>query len=101
MDINPLSNGGTIDHNSLPSKEEIRDHLRIGVLEVKFTKSDGTVREMNCTLAPHYLPVYEGTDNPQPKRKKDPNSDSISVWDIDKNGWRSFKLSSIIEWKKL
>ena len=31
--------------------------------------------------------------------KKKENPDTISVWDIDKNGWRSFRIDSVKEIK--
>ena len=31
--------------------------------------------------------------------KKKENQDVLSVWDIDKDGWRSFRLDSIKEFK--
>lgn len=56
-----------------------------------FTKSDGTERMMNCTLQESAIQVYEKkTDR---VRKK--SEDTISVWDLEKNDWRSFRVDSI------
>jgi len=48
---------------------------------------------MNCTLLEKYLPpLMEDAET----TTKD-NPDVLAVWDIDNNGWRSFRLDSITE----
>ena len=58
--------------------------------------SDNTERNMNCTLRADLLPkvnitalVAESTNI-----RKD-NDAVIAVWDLDKVGWRSFRLDSL------
>ena len=62
--------------------------LESSPVEVTFTKKDGTERIMKCTLQEEYLPETVGDD-----RKK--NDDSLAVYDLDKEGWRSFRWDSI------
>ena len=66
--------------------------LRTGVVEVKFTKVDGTERVMRCTLQPQYLP-----ESIEKEGVKVRNPDVQSVWDIDINAWRSFRFDSVKE----
>lgn len=78
-------------------KYELKEMLQNSVTTVVFTKVDGTEREMNCTLLAEYLPNQE-TDKQQlltenATRTENPNT--ISVWDLDNNGWRSFRIDSI------
>jgi len=73
------------------TKESIRSLLKNDILEVVFIKTDGNVREMRCTLQEKFVEVYDKkTDKVKPE-----NDSVISVWDLDNNGWRSFKLDSI------
>ena len=53
-----------------------------------FTKKDGTERIMKCTLQEEYLPETVGGE-----RKK--NEDSLAVYDLDVEGWRSFRWDSV------
>ena len=73
------------------TKNELSEMLRNRKLEVSFIKKDGSLRVMNCTLLEKYLPT-----NDKETTKKE-NDSVLSVWDIDNNGWRSFRLDSITE----
>lgn len=68
-------------------------HLRNGKVEIKFTKVDGTIRVMNCSLSPTLLPVATQVTE-STKRSTTPNV--IRVFDIDKQAWRSFKIENVI-----
>jgi hypothetical protein len=70
---------------------EIRELLRKEICEVRFTKKDKSERKMFCTLNPEYLPESQTTVTPT-------TSDTIiTVWDLEVNGWRSFRLDSLID----
>jgi len=58
---------------------------------VTFTKSDGTERIMNCTLHESVIVPYEKKSD----RTKAESKETMSVWDLDNNGWRSFRLDSV------
>lgn len=75
-------------------KEQLKSMLTEAVATVTFTKTDGSERIMKCTLDPSFFPIVEKDPTKIVKERKE-NSDLLSVWDIDNNGWRSFKLSSI------
>ena len=62
--------------------------LEQSVVEVTFTKKDGTERVMNCTLLEDYLPETTGAG-------RSAGSDALSVFDVDADGWRSFRWDSI------
>ena len=74
------------------SKSTIFHMLESGIVNVKFTKTDGTEREMKCTLLKEIVKPHEKKTD----REKKINDNIISVWDIDKEGWRSFRYDSII-----
>lgn len=66
--------------------------LRAGEVKVTFTKTDGTEREMACTLKEGVVVPYEK----KTERVKKVNDDVVPVWDIEEQAWRSFKLSTVI-----
>jgi hypothetical protein len=82
---------------NLMTKEEIREFLTSVVADVKFTKTDGTIRNMRCTLRPDHLPAPSVAESVLPKTKREENPNIIAVWDIDKKDWRSFRVDSIID----
>lgn len=58
---------------------------------ITFTKSDGTDREMRCTLVESAIPsdkVPKGTG-------REAVSTTQRVFDLDKGEWRSFKWESV------
>ncbi len=71
------------------TKESITEQLRQGILDIQFVKKDGSLREMRCTLNEKHLP----TVTTESTKKDNPNV--LAVWDIDNNGWRSFRIDSI------
>lgn len=79
-------------------KEEYIEKLKNNICEVCFKKKDGTYRVMKCTLMDSFISKTIKEINEdillKPKRKR--NDKIISVFDLEKNGWRSFCIESII-----
>jgi hypothetical protein len=76
------------------NKFELKETLENGVVTVVFEKVDGTLREMKCTLLTEYLPK---TDSPTLLTERKEPDNVLSVWDIENNGWRSFRIDNIKE----
>ena len=77
-----------------PSIDILRDMLRGGVCEVTFTKINGDLRTMPCTLKEDMLPpqvIVEGEE----KRERKVSDTSLAVFVTDISEWRSFRLDSI------
>ena len=74
------------------SKSNIERLLKDTIIEVKFKKTDGTERLMKCTLLPQYIIPHENKTG----REKKINEDIVSVWEGEKEGWRSFRYDSVI-----
>lgn len=72
------------------SRDVMKSLLKEVVATVTFEKKDGTERIMKCTLMDSHLPPPEATWN-----KKKPCDSTLSVWDLDKEEWRSFRLTSV------
>jgi hypothetical protein len=78
------------DHEKSQFRLWLLSLLKERSITVTFKKSDGTLREMNCTLVEDRIPKVE---NPK-------TSDSLcTVWDIDLSAWRSFKFENITDIK--
>ena len=80
----------------MTSKQEIMEALQQRVVTVKFKKVSGEERTMKCTLLSSIVPpMQNSTDRIESERKQNP--DVVAAWDVEKSGWRSFRLDSIIE----
>lgn len=60
---------------------------------VTFRKADGSIRVMPCTINDRLLPVRNQTSG---STTTNPSYDSMLVWSLDKNEWRSFKTLNVI-----
>ena len=65
--------------------------LETEIVEIEFTKKDGTERVMKCTLQEDYLPEYDVIEIDKDRWKKD----SLAVFDLEKEDWRSFRWDSV------
>ena len=75
-----------------PTKTFLMDALNNNIVTVKFLKKDGSEREMKCTLQESYITPYEKKTD----RERVISDTNISVWDVENQGWRSFRYDSII-----
>ena len=74
------------------NRDEIIEALKRNVVVVDFTKTNGEHRVMRCTLQPTLLPDQE-TESGRPF-----NESVVAAWDVEKNGWRSFRLDNVNTW---
>jgi hypothetical protein len=87
------------DANKAIIRDWIRSLLQKDSITVIFTKSDGSDREMLCTLNPDHLPLaptgpVDGIVKESKERKK-PDEHSIRVFDLEKKEWRSFRFDRL------
>lgn len=80
------------------SKEYMIPYLKEGICTVTFEKKDGTIRKMKCTLNKEFIPSLEIHEEAQ-RKKRIENSNVLSIYDVENNEWRSFRLNSVIEFK--
>ena len=77
-------------------RNEMLVFLRSGVCRVVFTKVNGEVRDMRCTLVRDMIPSDQA-----PKTNDDESvgtvatADVIRAFDLNANGWRSFKVANV------
>lgn len=73
-------------------RQELNERLHEEILEVTFTKKDGSERVMKCTLRSDLLPPIIEKEN---KREKKVNEAVMPVYDLEAKGFRSFRLDSV------
>ena len=72
-------------------KKFLTNLLKKNILEILFTKADGSERKMICTLKYEHLPKEEIKESTRRE-----NVDVIPVWDLELMAWRSFRPDSLI-----
>jgi hypothetical protein len=65
--------------------------LQSEIVELTFTKKDGTERIMKCTLSELKI-ATEFAPKGVERSKKD---EAVAVFDLENNGWRSFRWDSL------
>jgi len=74
----------------------LKEVLRENICEVSFTKVNGEIRVMPCTLKQDLLPPQPSTVEAKSRIK---SPEVLSVWSTDKIGWRSFRIDSVTDIK--
>lgn len=77
------------------NREFVADLARENILEVNFQKKDGTERVMRCTLDTNRMPEKVAQALKEESKERAVNVNVLPVWDVEKEGWRSFTVSSI------
>ena len=77
------------------SHELIVRDLRTCVAEVTFTKVNGETRVMRCTLKPEFLPAKYLEEEAEERKFHELNKETVRAWDVQANGWRSFRVESV------
>ena len=72
-------------------REWVKGILQRETATLTFQKKDGTIRVMKATLREEHMPVFEKKTDTVRKV----NDEVLSVVDIEKNEWRSFRFDSI------
>jgi hypothetical protein len=79
-------------------RDWVRNLLHSTEAVVTFVKSDGTVRDMRCTLNWNSIPPDQQpktVDLTESRQRKAPSEDSLRVFDLDINEWRSFRFDRL------
>ena len=67
----------------------LKNVLETDVVEVTFTKKDGSERILKCTLKENVLPEVRN------KETKEKSKEALAVWDVESECWSSFRWDSI------
>ena len=79
----------------IPTKIDLKNQLAQNVLVVDFNKISGDKRVMTCTLREDIKPAATKTDALSQKKVREISDATVSVWDINAKGWRSFRYDRI------
>lgn len=82
-------------------REELERKLKTSIMEVTFNKINGDKRIMTCTLNKTHLPPAKKDDPITQEKVRKVNEEVMSVWDVNAEGFRSFRMANIIEVKRL
>lgn len=63
---------------------------------VIFTKMNGEQRDMICTLQEGVVPPAKKDEPITQKAVRSVNEEVIPVWDVNAEGWRSFRVDRVI-----
>ena len=75
----------------------VKDLLHTTEVRLTFTKADGTIRTMRCTLDPLKLPPQSAPViiTNETRRRKEPDQETARVFDLDLQQWRSFRFDRL------
>jgi hypothetical protein len=76
------------------TRDGLIDMLRHNIVSVTFTKVNGEERVMKCTLRSDLIP-NASSQNGELFVEQKQSSNNVSVWDVDANGWRSFRVANV------
>ena len=77
------------------TRNEMMEMLQTSQGRVIFTKLNGEERNMICTIKDDVIP--KATKDPITQKKvRDLNEEVLAVWDVNKEGWRSFRISNVV-----
>jgi hypothetical protein len=80
----------------IPIEKDLIEKLKEETLVVTFKKLDGDERVMTCTKSFDAIP-----EESRPKTDKEPKAGTVTVWDINAKGWRSFKYDRVTKVENL
>ena len=82
----------------MKNPEKFLAEAKKGIVTVEFTKIDtGELRVMPCTLDEKILDAHKVKIT----IKMNADSDHFCVWSLDKNAFRSFRLTTVTEWESM
>lgn len=90
--------------DTINDRAQILTELRCAsIVLVNFIKADGTHRSMRASLNPAVVPKdafpkKNEEDNGSNFEVAQTNLDVIRCYDIEKKGWRSFRVDSVTNW---
>jgi hypothetical protein len=79
----------------MQTKQELKEVFSKNIVNLSFKKVDGSERTMKCTLDPMFIPRQ---DKQTSSKKKIENENVLPVWNIDEQGFRSFRVDSLISY---
>jgi hypothetical protein len=86
--------GNWYQEASEPDRQKLQNWmygmLNESTVQIEFTKADGSMRSMTCTLN-ETLGAKHVNKEPVNQSKTVDKKETCAVWDCNANGWRSFR----------
>ena len=79
----------------IPTKADLKNLLGQNVVVVDFNKISGDKRVMTCTLREDMKPRATKDDTLSQKKVREMSDAVVNVWDVNAQGWRSFRYDRI------
>lgn len=79
----------------IPTRDDLKQILTQNVVTVDFLKLNGDRRVMTCTLREDIKPPATKTDPMSQTAVREIADSVISVWDVNAQGWRSFRYERV------
>ena len=100
-----ITNGPTLTLNQRRSSalldawnlEHLRTAMRVSVVRFSYVKDNGDIREARGTLNFDLIPNQHIPTGPRVEE----NYETFRYYDLDRQGWRSFKVINYIGWMSL
>ena len=84
------------ENSKIIEAADFKSLLRSGIVEFKYTKKNGEVRDARGTLS---IDVMGKENEPKGGGKEYPEN-VIRYYDLNSKGWRSFLIENLIEYEK-
>jgi len=86
----------TAAEKNIPTKQDLKTLLEQNIIKVDFLKLNGDRRTMTCTLREDLKPAATRSDTVSQRAVRETAESVICVWDVNAQGWRSFRYDRII-----
>ena len=77
------------------TRNEMIEQLQVQKCRVVFKKINGEERDMTCTLMAEALPARAATSDEKAEHGA-VNEETIPVWDVNKQAFRSFRVENVL-----
>jgi hypothetical protein len=79
------------------NKSILLSELENNIINITFNKLSGETRSTKCTLQKDILPKASKDDHFSQKKIRKISPEVLTVWDVDKNRWRSIRWVNIVK----
>ena len=77
------------------TRSEMIEQLSTSTCRVVFKKVNGDERDMQCTLREDIIPAATKDEPITQKKVRNINEEVLPVYDINAEGWRSFRVENV------
>ena len=74
----------------------LRVLMRTNIVQFSYFKTDGSIRQARGTLCPSLIPEDKRPKTESPKKKRKEHYETFPYYDLDREAWRSFKITEFI-----